>query len=85
MFLVVLLCSVVTVVDVWDVVIFVLSVVHVVGGVLLWVIYVSHHVYVVLYAFRDLCKEWGDFNFYIFSQNCQFTGGWSCWNILMCF
>ena len=26
----------------------------------------------LLYAFRDLWKEWGDLNFQIFSQNCQF-------------
>ena len=26
----------------------------------------------LLYAFRDLWKEWGDSNFQIFSQNCQF-------------
>ena len=26
----------------------------------------------LLFAFRDLWKEWGDSNFQIFSQNCQF-------------
>ena len=26
----------------------------------------------LLFAFRDLGKEWGDSNFQIFSQNCQF-------------
>ena len=26
----------------------------------------------LLYAFRDLWKEWGDSHFQIFSQNCQF-------------
>ena len=25
-----------------------------------------------MYAFRDLWKEWGDSNFHMFSQNCQF-------------
>ena len=28
--------------------------------------------WLLLYAFRDLWKEWGDSNFQIFSQNCQF-------------
>ena len=27
---------------------------------------------VLLIAFRELWKEWGDSNFHIFSQNCQF-------------
>ena len=26
----------------------------------------------LVYAFQDLWKEWGDSNFQIFSQNCQF-------------
>ena len=29
-------------------------------------------VLLLLYAYRDLWKEWGDSNFQIFSQNCQF-------------
>ena len=29
-------------------------------------------VQLLLFAFRDLWKEWGDSNFQIFSQNCQF-------------
>ena len=28
--------------------------------------------YMLLFAFRDLWKEWGDSNFHIFSQSCQF-------------
>ena len=31
----------------------------------------------LLFVFRDLRKEWGDSN--------STTGGWSRWNILMCF
>ena len=29
----------------------------------------------LLFAFRDLWKEWGDSNVQIFSQNCQFHHG----------
>ena len=31
-----------------------------------------HKTLLLLFAFRDLWKEWGDSNFQIFSQNCQF-------------
>ena len=42
--------------------------------------------WLLLFAFRNLWKEWGDSNLQIFSQNCQFHhSGWSSWNILMCF
>ena len=45
-------------------------------------------VWLLLYAFRDLWKEWGGV-----TQICRSfhrtasstTGRWSCWNILMCF
>ena len=29
-----------------------------------------------MYAFRDLRNQWGDSNFHIFSQNCQFHHIW---------
>ena len=31
-----------------------------------------HAIMLLLYAFQDLWKEWGDSNFQIFSQNCKF-------------
>ena len=41
---------------------------------------------VLLYAFRDLWKEWGDSNFLIISQNCQFHHRWlELLEHLMCF
>ena len=40
----------------------------------------------MLFAFRDLWKEWGDSIFRSFHRTASYTtGGWSRWNILMCF
>ena len=42
---------------------------------LLYTFTYSYHTVILqllLFAFRDLWKEWGDSNFQIFSQNCQF-------------
>ena len=41
----------------------------------------------LLYAFRDLWKEWGDSNFHIFffTELPVPPGGWSRWNTKLCF